>query len=358
MIKYIFIRPTRYCTTGCKHCFLNELRNNKTKMSKKDIDVVFDKINNYYKNNTSLKKPVIIIHGGEPLLMGKEWLSHFFQKFKNYQILIQTSLYPFFEKNIEYKQEYYDLFKKYNVTIGSAWDFFGVRKYKNSEKLYQEKLLQIFKEINENNIKIGIYVTITKKLLDNMEEVYDWLSENFYLFKDRISLESYINMDNFQSELNITNEEISQVLIKFFELDKKNNFKIFGKFYNYFTKIIKNNEKKESMVYSRCPKNLLMIDPEGETFNCSVKQFDKKLSFGNIYKDSFQEILSNKNRLKWIIFMEQEMEVCKDCEFKNICNGGCYIRKKQFIKEDGKNKNNCSGYYPFLKYFKKEHNLV
>ena len=358
MIEYIFIRPTKYCTTGCQHCFLGNERSNKYKMDFDDVDKLFYKIDSYYQKNKNLKKPLIVLHGGEPLLMGKKWLEYFFEKFKNYQILIQTSLYPLFGKNLEEKKVFYEIFKKYNVIVGSAWDFFGVRKYKNSAELYEKELLQIFEEINKYDIPLGIYITMTKKLLNNIETAYKWLYDHFYLFKTRISIESYINVDNYQPELDITNEECSQILIKFFELDEKNNFVVFGEFYKYFAEIIKKNEKTELITYSRCPYNLLMINPDGETFNCSIKKFDKNSSFGNIFEKNFEDILISRNRMKWIIFMEEQMEVCNGCEFKNICNGGCYIRKEQFLREDGKNRNNCPGYYPFLKFFKERQKFV
>ena len=190
--------------------------------------------------------------------------------------------------------------------------------------------------------------TITKKIQGKEKEVYEWLLKNRNLFSG-ISYEEYNEYNNFNKFLYLTNKEISEILIKFYQYDKENNFKVF-EFYEILTDKIKNLEKLPGKFCTNCQSSYLVIDPDGEITNCPDKAGTE--SFGNIYKDSLEKILTNKTRYKWIITSKKILDVCSDCEFKNICNGGCPLKKSLFLKNDVQKKENCPGFYPFLKFIR------
>ena len=344
MIKLIYFKPTNYCNVGCSHCYLTgKQRSDFYFMDKKDLDIIYDKLENYFKKHFYKSRPYLTLHGGEPLLVSFEILEYFFQKFNEYNISVQTSLFPLFDKSYEERKKYYELFKKYNVKVSTSYDFFGVRKYKRSYEKFDKVFLEIVKELNKENLQPYMMFTITKKMQGKEKEVYEWLLKNYKLFSG-ISYEEYNEYNTFNRFLYLTNKEIAEMLIKFYELDKENNFKIFP-FFKFIKQLIQNNR---IMCYS-CQEENLVIFPDGNTSSCYTRNGLE--TFGNIYKQPLEEILRNKKRLEWIILGKNNLEICKDCEFKNICNGGCPL-KKSILKKKQKitSKEECSGFYPFLKH--------
>ena len=349
MLSLIYFKPTNYCNVGCKHCYLTgKQRSEFYFMSKKNIDLIYEKLEKYFVKYNIPLRPNIVLHGGEPLLVDYDILEYIFSKFKFYGISVQTSLVPLFDKSYKERKKYYELFKKYNIGLSTSYDFFGIRIYKGSYELFDKKYIEIINEVNKLNLKPYMMFTITKKMQGKEKEVYDWLLKYSDLFK-KISYEEYNEYHNFNKFLYLTNKEISEILIKFYQYDKENNYKVF-EFYKILTEKMKKTENLPGKFCTNCQESYLVIDPEGEITNCPDKAGME--SFGNIYKQDLEEILKNKTRYKWIISEKKSLGICYICEFKNICNGGCPLKKNLFIKNNIKDKENCSGFYPFLKYIK------
>ncbi|WP_417197753.1 grasp-with-spasm system SPASM domain peptide maturase [Bizionia sp.] len=82
---------------------------------------------------------------------------------------------------------------------------------------------------------------------------------------------------------------------------------------NYFSINIKNFT--ESQKYNSCLNRKISIDTEGNIKNCpSVSQ-----SFGNIKDTSLQKALEHKDFKKYWNITKDQIDVCKDCEFRYIC---------------------------------------
>ena len=91
----------------------------------------------------------------------------------------------------------------------------------------------------------------------------------------------------------------------------------------------------------------MTIEEDGFLGNCPKRQ-DKYLTLSE-----FDKFFLNKKRLEWIKFQKIKPNICQNCEFKNICHGGCPLKMKQFLSNSNSiDKNNCPGFYPFLKYIK------
>jgi SPASM domain peptide maturase of grasp-with-spasm system len=71
----------------------------------------------------------------------------------------------------------------------------------------------------------------------------------------------------------------------------------------------------ESLKYNSCLNGKISIDADGNIKNCP--SMDK--SFGNIIQDSLKDIcVDDEFRKIWMINKDQ-VEICKDCEFRHIC---------------------------------------
>jgi len=82
---------------------------------------------------------------------------------------------------------------------------------------------------------------------------------------------------------------------------------------NYFT--INTKLFTESLKYNSCLNKKISIDKDGQIKNCpSMKQ-----SFGNISDTTLEECLNLKDFKKYWDINKDQIEVCKDCEFRYIC---------------------------------------
>ena len=71
-----------------------------------------------------------------------------------------------------------------------------------------------------------------------------------------------------------------------------------------------------------CMRNILTLDYNGDVYPCPVFLFsERKTSFGNVFVNSAEEILSNPKRVQFII--EQTLLGCEGCEYATFCHRGC-----------------------------------
>lgn len=82
---------------------------------------------------------------------------------------------------------------------------------------------------------------------------------------------------------------------------------------NYFTPNI--SFYLESLKHNSCLNQKISIDVNGFIKNCP----SMSKSFGNVFEDNIEDIVnSNEFQLLWNI-KKDDIEVCKDCEFRYIC---------------------------------------
>ncbi|WP_445458261.1 grasp-with-spasm system SPASM domain peptide maturase [Flavobacterium sp. HNIBRBA15423] len=94
---------------------------------------------------------------------------------------------------------------------------------------------------------------------------------------------------------------------------KIDDFNFCGAISGYFVANI--NSYLESVNHNSCLNKKLSIDKEGNIKNCpAIPQ-----SFGNIKDISLEDALQKKDFSKFWNITKDQIEVCKDCEFRHIC---------------------------------------
>ncbi|MFC3160692.1 SPASM domain peptide maturase, grasp-with-spasm system [Chryseobacterium arachidis] len=87
----------------------------------------------------------------------------------------------------------------------------------------------------------------------------------------------------------------------------------------------------ESKNYNSCLFKKVGIDSEGNIKNCPA--FEE--SYGNIYKNSLEDIVKIQGFKKYWNITKNEIEICKDCEFRYICTDCRAYTEKTHINKDG-----------------------
>lgn len=94
----------------------------------------------------------------------------------------------------------------------------------------------------------------------------------------------------------------------------------------------------EGIVRNKCLNGKISITISGEIKNCP----SMKLSYGNIRTDSLMDVYNNKKFRKHWYIIKDKIQVCKDCEYRYVCNDCRAYAENKFGKPT-----KCS-YNPYL----------
>ena len=113
-LNCIYIDPTDRCNANCPYCYIpSKIRKQGTQMTGKELDTVLTKIAAHFKNSS--KKPVIVFHAAEPLLV-KDILFNAIDRFhKKLLFGIQTNALLLEKEDVEYM-------KKRRMGVGISLD--------------------------------------------------------------------------------------------------------------------------------------------------------------------------------------------------------------------------------------------
>jgi len=141
---------------------------------------------------------------------------------------------------------------------------------------------------------------------------YDFYIYN-YLVKEKLFLDKYLTFIFY----NCKNGEKEQVFenLQFNFISEKLIFPYSCGMINKNNFIYSQNFYLESQNYNTCLNRKISIDKDGNIKNCpSMNE-----SFGNIKDTTLDEALNHPNFKKYWNINKDQIDVCKDCEFRHIC---------------------------------------
>jgi radical SAM protein with 4Fe4S-binding SPASM domain len=364
----VYIRLFEGCNLNCEHCYIP---NNPKKIE-----------SNFYENNgitnTLVKEAnvsenstlYIQWHGGEPTLLGPEYLEKAINEVEKdtrfkYQHGIQTNLINFSD-NVE---AWTNIYKKYfNSQVGISWDS-KIRHIKRKEQteetnqLFEEKFWNNVNIAQENNLELYVVVTVTKIFFNTYRNPFDFFD---LMVKNKIKSLNFERITNTGSarstwdKLGLNNLEYSQNMSKFFKsyiLYKNSNPNVelnISPFDGLLESVLKlkinesNNLSNQANRWDilsyknqgygcwsgQCDTRFHTIDANGYKHGCTAltseqdnknKELNKSLSGKKVVwiGGSIQE---QKNNI--ISIRSERQDSCQTCQFLKICSSGCLAVEK------------------------------
>lgn len=323
---------TPECNLRCKYCFEESLHCGQMK-TLKEIRSDFDSFLELYfrkfleeliEINTSLNRrnTDITFHGGEPLLIGEDLLEkacRIVKSYPNTTIGMQTNSTLITDKFIE-------IFKKYEIQIGTSIDgpkqiHDAYRVNTNGKGSFDIVYKNIMK-VKKAGVSIGALSTVTDVTVKHPEEFYDFFKTNDLdfsfnpCFTDPSLPKTYTPLETSQFI------KFSRRMFDLWINDKENNIAI-----TCFDRIISSMCVKKDIhmevcsYLTDCSRTTVAITPTGDFYRCLHYCSEDKSKIGNIKTDSLFKALGDgvfKNRCSKMF-----NTVCKDCDIKQYCNGGC-----------------------------------
>lgn len=327
-INIMYFILSSACNLGCKYCFIENCQFNNKKeynMENQVAMVALEKYTNYLKQNNM--RGSIIFYGGEPMV---NW-----EVLKNVLIMADKLKSPIDFSMVTnatlLSEDKIKFLSEHNVEIGISID--GPKKlndknriYRTSTKSVYENVIKKFPYLSANNSKFGLSITVSEDLLENQDEVIDWLKK-LNIKSIFYNLYHYTSYDKNWKEYY---KKACKFIIKSYSVLSKNDIydgRIARKIDSFY-----NNEFK----FSDCGAigaNQLAIKPNGDICICHGYLKTDKYIIGNIIKDDFEQIMETKEISFWKNRATINNKKCLNCEALFICGGGCAIQAEALFKD-------------------------
>lgn len=335
------IEPVTACNLSCSYCFIGDKKNKKMELStlKEIISSVI-----IHNGNKCITK--FIWHGGEPLLAGIDFFKEVVNiqgefKLKGYIILnaIQTNLTLL-------NDEYIDFFIKHEFGVGTSLD--GTKELHDKNRNNSFDL--VFNNIHlaqSKGLHIGVICILTKETIQHIEEIYYFFRNNNIDF----TLSPVIPNARYAHDI-MSPEEYYFALKKLFDLwyyDTTCKIRV-----NPCGSIIQSILLKGinlSCIHSEnCLNHFVTFLPNGDIFPCNRFTDYEEFYLGNINETKFNEILNSDKRMELLSRTIENIESCKNCEFKQYCKGGCMNHAYEFYQTIYERDYYCKAFFKIFNY--------
>ena len=330
--------PTMNCNMQCKYCYLED--NTKDEETKyKPLETLEYAVKKFKDSNVIPFN--ISLHGGEVTTLSKkdfhdiiEFISNYYEQNKD---IIQNNGFklgtPHIKTNLYNIDKHIDTIKEFNVSISGSLDLpLSLHNKYRVTKGNDKTLDKIYKNIKllsdlPNHKKVS--ATIFKQhydLLDEIVEDIKYLDNNTCL--DMNDFNFMIGFDyNSNGILSALTEEEQ---VKLFErmhkefdgtnLDTGVNGPWFAEFGPEYCTNCNN-----------CGEKFFLLERNGDIYSCVRGQKHKDFYYGNIYKDSVEDILNNaKSKIFMIHNNIGFNDECSKCKYLYLCKTGCPFVKKLY----------------------------
>jgi radical SAM protein with 4Fe4S-binding SPASM domain len=369
----VYVRLFEGCNLACEHCFIPS--------NPKKIESSFYQnkgLTNTLVQEARIKessKLYIQWHGGEPTLLGPEYLENAINEVEEdtrfkYQHGIQTNLINFSENT----EKWVSLYKsKFNSHVGISWDA-KIRHVKRKEQteetnqLFEEKFWNNVILAQNNGLNLYMVVTVTKVFFEEFKNPFDFFEMMVDKGITQLNFERITNTGSARKtwdRLGLSNAQYSQNMSKFFKsyvLFKDNNPDVtlnispFDGLLDSVLGLIARNNTQNAQISNSNKANVWdIMSFKNQGYGCWSGQCDTRFHTidSNGYKHGCTALTSeqdNKNKDlasslsgKKIIWLggnaneqkeniistrKDRQDACQTCEFLSICSSGCLAVEK------------------------------
>ncbi len=334
MNNYKFIHllyvPTMACNMACKYCYLEDkTKELNTKIN--PLDTLKYAVDKFFKSKVIPFN--ISLHGGEVTTLSKENFRNIIEYIDNYykknKMLIESNGFkigsPHIKTNLYNLEKHIDTIKEFNVSISGSIDLpleiHDKYRVTKDEKTTLNKIFENVELLRDLNNHKKISATIFKEHFNLSKIVEDikYLDKNTCL--DMNDFNFMIGFDyNSNGVLHHISEKQQLELYERMKIEftgtnleegfKKNWFAEFGP--GYCTNC------------DNCGEKFFLLENNGDIYSCVRGQKNKDYYYGNIYKESVDDILKNaKDKIYEAHNKLSFNEDCSKCKYLYLCKTGC-----------------------------------
>jgi uncharacterized protein len=346
----LVVKVTKQCNLRCSYCYEFPYLSQKGVVALENIERMFDHFASYqFDAQTPLAGDEgfeFIWHGGEPFMVPIEHYEAIGALEKStfeplgYNNVIQTNLTILTDKHLDWLER--ERFVK-RGGLGFSFDVYGDQRRDIRGLQTTQKVLQNLKRLIDNEIPVGGIAVLSQSTLTQVEGIFRFFSDLDIAFR---LLPYHLETQPKQTEVNgVSPEDIAAAMCKLFDLWRQSEEPItIAPLQDYLADAIGFLNGRNNAFYDKTvDESIFVIDTDGDVYGHET--YLQKHRYGNIFMQSFEEILASSARRDLIAKAGERVETyCAGCEFYGACSGypvaeanpmeerwiasrGCYVAK-------------------------------
>lgn len=322
-IKIAIVKPVGDgCNMRCDYCFsgggISKIDIMSTDIAKKIIDKLM--------SQEDVGKVNFIWHGGEPLLRGIAFFKEIFEYQKRYRINRRFDYVNAIQSNLTlFNDNWKKLFLDYGITVSTSLDgteFMNDkhRRFANGSGSYN-LVVERIKSAKKAGLLVNVLVVISKTNMNYPEEIFKMFNN---LNIDEVCFLPCVSMKNtIVKHCSLDPGDYAKFLLPFFDLYINNqcSFKV-REFDQFFLGSL--NLCGGVCNFTGNCQNFVSINSRGDVYACDTVPEIDEYRFGNIVNQGLEVILNSMQRKNFIENTHHLSEECIRCDYRNVCNNGCY----------------------------------
>jgi uncharacterized protein len=322
----LIVKTGSSCNLACKYCDADIYSNQR---------ISFEVLLWVIKRALDAARSVHFIwHGGEPLLLGKNFfkkIAYFQQNYVKEGQFINNSLQT---NGYLLDEEWLKIFEEYSFSIGVSLD--GPEELHNENRILRNgsgshsKIMESISLMRGKNIPFGVLAVVTDDTLKiGAKRFFEFFMQNniknFALLCQRPAInvghKDFVNRTDYSHFVN-------EIFDLWYYLDDPS---IHIRDFESILSALVGGHHRVCLLEGNCIGKYFGINFNGDIFHCDEFMFDPVYKIGNVINDNFDDIaLSNKIAM---LKARNEDEIHKlQCKWLPICNGGCpkdrYVNRK------------------------------
>ncbi|MBS5967369.1 MAG: radical SAM protein [Finegoldia magna] len=318
-VKNAYIHITDRCNLKCKGCYSQDERCDKKELS-------FNELTKVVSNLKPLNLENIIISGGEPMI--RKDLDKILE-------LIKTELKPdnliVITNGTVHNFDMLENIAPYVDVLSVSLDTYSsdCKAFLREDKIF-DRIMEFIDRAKELDITLSILPTINHKNVDYINE-YTKLSKKL---GTNISFSLFtVKPDDENREFVLTTDDLKKIV----DYYRVNEIEV---------EDVPLKDCLEGKCNCGTGEQLISVGTDGSLYPCHMLMEDE-FKMGNLLEKDVMSLLVHNAKRKYGVEVD-DMDGCKECEFKYLCGGGCRARAYLYTDKIASKDPFCPMYYGFF----------
>ncbi len=313
------------CNAGCLFC---SAVGKKAAVTPEDFEILANRIEEYIKE-AGIERLHFTFHGGEPTLLGAEFLEKACLRLLQLSIPIKFSM----QSNlIAFPADVITVVRRYDIHVGSSVDPIESGRCTAAGEDAFPAWVQNRELLEKAEVYGGAIFLVTRPAVEQGKRVYGILnacasiSETEPSFQFNLVYPQGRATEN--TDLLVSAEEAGRFLVAAYEAwedsGRESHISPFAGLAAWFDAGRKGIPRLQCGFMGRCHESHIGVDSELNLSGCG-RRLDSGAIYGNLRTRSISSLLSESEERKKLLLRTGHLAAgaCAGCEFFIICNGGC-----------------------------------